>query len=393
MADHPVAQLGGRTPLEVAHKPHMDRLAREGTCGMLETVPEGVTPGSEAANLSVMGYDPAQVLQGRGVLEAASMGIKIQPGELVMRANLICLDSQKRIKNHSAGHISSEEAAILMRDLQKKFGSDLFSFHAGVSYRHVLVAKGLDSRIECYPPHDHVGEKAADLEIKPLCKDAEKTAQLLNELTLQSQEWLPQHPVNLKRKAEGKDCANSLWLWSGGHKPQMWTYGEHFGIKGAVISAVDLLRGIGVYAGLDVIHVEGATGLYDTNYEGKAQAAIDVLKDHDFVYIHVEAPDEAGHEGDAALKIKTIEDLDARLIGPLLKALQAFKTPAVIGLLPDHPTPVETRAHSREPVPFVLWGPGFHSDSVETYSETSCKKGDCKLLKGDQFIRLLLGKK
>jgi 2,3-bisphosphoglycerate-independent phosphoglycerate mutase len=392
MADHPVAELGGLTPLEAARKPCMDQLAREGCCGMLETVPEGVMPGSEAANLSVMGYNPAEILQGRGVLEAASMGLQIKEGELVMRCNLICLDEEKRLKNHSAGHISSEESALILHDLQKEFGSEQFSFYPGVSYRHVFIAKGLDARIKCAPPHDYLGEFAEKLQITALCEEAKKTAEILNHLTIQTQRWLPEHPVNRKRVAKGKDCANSIWLWSGGYKPKMWTYQEHFGINGAVISAVDLIRGIGVYAGLKVISVKGATGLYDTNYEGKAAACLNALKNHDFVYLHVEAPDEAGHEGDAALKIQTIEDLDSRLIAPLLKGLKDTQTEAVIGLLPDHPTPVSTRAHTREPIPFAIWGPGFESDSVNAYSENLCSKGRYDLLKGDQFIKLLLGK-
>ncbi|NCC59563.1 MAG: cofactor-independent phosphoglycerate mutase, partial [Verrucomicrobiae bacterium] len=361
-------------------------------CGMLETVPEGVMPGSEAANLSVMGYNPAEILQGRGVLEAASMGLKIEEGELVMRCNLICLDEEQRLKNHSAGHISSEEAATIIHDLQKEFGNEQFSFHPGVSYRHVFIAKGLDARIKCAPPHDYLGEFAKKLQITALCEESKKTAEILNRLTIQTQHWLPEHPVNRRRVAAGKDCANSIWLWSGGYKPKMWTFQEHFGLNGAVISAVDLIRGIGVYAGLKVIPVKGATGLYDTNYEGKAAACLDALKDNDFVYLHVEAPDEAGHEGDAALKIQTIEDLDSRLIAPLLKGLRETQTEAVIGLLPDHPTPVSTRAHTRESIPFAIWGPGFEPDSVNAYSETLCSKGRYDLLKGDQFIKLLLDK-
>ena len=392
MSDHPVSELGGLTPLEAACKPCMDRLAREGCCGMLETVPEGIMPGSEAANLSVMGYNPAEILKGRGVLEAASMGLQINEGELVMRCNLICLNEEGRLKNHSAGHISSEEAAKIIHDLQEKFGSQQFSFYPGVSYRHVFIAKGLDARIKCTPPHDYLGELAAKLPIESLCEEAKETAEILNRLTAQTQEWLPKHPTNRKRIAEGKDPANSIWLWSGGYKPKMWTYQEHFGITGAVISAVDLILGIGVYAGLKVISVEGATGLYDTNYEGKAAACLEALKDYDFVYLHVEAPDEAGHEGNAALKIQTIEDLDSRLVAPLLKGLEDTQTEAIIGLLPDHPTPVSTRAHTREPVPFAIWGPGFEPDSVSAYSEALCANGKFGLLKEDQFIKLLLGK-
>ena len=393
MSDNPIDQLGGLTPLEFADTPNMDRLALYGCCGMLETVPQGVLPGSEAANLSVMGYDPSEVLQGRGVLEAASMGLNIREGELVMRCNLVCIDKDGKLKNHSAGHISSEEASIIINDFQKEFGNDRLSFHPGVSYRHVFIGKGLNSRIECIPPHDHLGELASHLLIKPLESNAKETADLLNELTFKSQSWLPQHPINLKRVAEGKDCANSIWLWSGGYKPKMWTYKERFGLHGAVISAVDLIRGIGVYAGLDVINVMGATGLYDTNYEGKAEACLNSLKDHDFVYLHIEAPDEAGHEGDVKLKIKTIEDLDKRVISIILKEIESSKMDTVIGLLPDHPTPVATRAHAREDVPFVIYGTNIKADSVQKYGETACKNGGYGKLRGDEFIKLLLNKK
>ena len=393
MSDYPIEQLGGQTPLEFADTPNMDYLALNGCCGMLETVPQGIQPGSEAANLSVMGYDPSEVLQGRGVLEAASMGLNIHEGELVMRCNLVCIDKEGRLKNHSAGHISSEEAAVIINDFQKEFGNDRLSFHPGVSYRHVFIGKGLDSNIECIPPHDHLGEMANHLLIKPLGANAKKTADILNELTFKSQSWLPQHPINLKRVAEGKDSANSIWLWSGGYKPKMWTYKERFGLHGAVISAVDLIRGIGVYAGLDVINVEGATGLYDTNYEGKAEACLAALRDLDFVYLHIEAPDEAGHEGDVQLKIKTIEDLDKRLISILLKEIEKSKIDAVIGLLPDHPTPVATRAHAREDVPFVIYGTNIKADSVSKYGEKECKKGGYGKLKGDEFIKVLLDRK
>ena len=391
MADHPVAELGGLTPLEIANKPSIDFLAREGRCGILETVPEGLMPGSETANLSVMGYDPKAVLRGRGVLEAASMGLAIEPNELVMRCNLICIDERGRLKNHSAGHISSTEAALIIQDLQKEFGSDKFSFHPGVSYRHVFIGKGLSDKILCYPPHDHLGKYADDLEIKSLSSEANETAHLLNKITHLSQEFLPNHPVNLERAEKGLDKANSIWLWSGGYKPQMWTYQEKWNLKGAVISAVDLINGIAVYAGLDVIKVPGATGLYNTNYEGKAQACLDALNNHDFVYLHVEAPDEAGHEGDVHLKIKTIEDLDSRLVYPLLNGIQEKNIEARVGILPDHPTPVETRAHTREPIPFAIWGTNIEKDSVDCFSENACKKGGFGFLKGDQFIKLLLG--
>jgi len=392
MADHPVAQLGNKTPLEVARKETIDQLTKEGCTGILETVPKGIQPGSEAANLSVLGYDPKKVLQGRGVLEAASMGIQLSDTQMAMRCNTLTIKEDGTILNHSAGHISTEEASIILNDFQKEFGNEKLAFYPGVSYRHVFIGDGMSSNLECYPPHDHIGESVSDLLVKPLSGDAKQTADQLNRLMSLSQKWLPNHPVNINRVKQGKAPANSLWFWSPGYRPKMWTYQEHFGLKGAVITAVDLIRGIAVYAGLDIIEVPGATGLFDTNYEGKAQAAIDALKRCDFVYVHVEAPDEAGHDGNLQLKIQTIEDLDHRLIRPLLQSIKQLGEPVRIGILPDHPTPVETRAHSREAIPFTIWGEGISADSVTTYNEESCKKGGYGFIKGDQFIRLVLGR-
>ncbi|MDR2806350.1 MAG: cofactor-independent phosphoglycerate mutase, partial [Dysgonamonadaceae bacterium] len=318
MADEPVSALGNRTPLQAAKTPWMDELARRGKSGMLYTIPEGLAPGSEVANLSVLGYDPRQVLEGRGSLEAASMGVAIEPGELAMRCNLICIDNGK-IKNHSAGHISTEEAAILIRYLNEQLSGNAH-FFPGVSYRHLLKWKTGNKHIHCTPPHDVPGTEFENVLIRPETPEAEATADALNALIRRSQELLENHPVNLRRKAEGKDPANSIWPWSPGYKPQMQTLAERYPIhSGVVISAVDLIKGIGVYAGLEMINVPGATGLYDTNYEGKAQAALDALREKDFVYLHVEASDEAGHEGNAALKIQTIESLDNRILKTILE--------------------------------------------------------------------------
>ncbi|HAR38891.1 MAG TPA: cofactor-independent phosphoglycerate mutase, partial [Porphyromonadaceae bacterium] len=314
MADEPIASLGNKTPMQVAHTPYMDLLAQKGRSGLLNTVPDGFAPGSEIANLSVLGYDVPSVYEGRGVLEAASMGVDILPGEMAMRCNLVCIEGD-RLKNHSAGHISSPEAAELIRYLEKELGNDLFSFHPGVSYRHLLKMKGGDKRLHCTPPHDIPEQPFRPHLIQPDHAEATATADALNKLILASQELLRDHPINRKRTATGKDPANSIWPWSPGYRPQMKPLSELYPIKsGAVISAVDLIRGIGVYAGLEVIMVEGATGLYDTNYEGKARAALDALKEKDFVYLHIEASDEAGHEGDVPLKVKTIEYLDARIV-------------------------------------------------------------------------------
>jgi 2,3-bisphosphoglycerate-independent phosphoglycerate mutase len=392
MSDYPVARLGGKTPLQVARKPNIDRIAREGRCGLFKTIEPDVPTGSEAANLAVMGYDPRSVLQGRGVLEAASMGVDIRDDDMAMRCNLICLFDDGRIKNHSAGHITSEESDEILKTLQEEIGSPTISFYAGVSYRNLFVGKGLDPRLECAPPHDHPNEAAEGLLIRPQVPEAEPTARLLNDLTRRSWAILKDHPVNRRRRTAGKDVANSIWLWSPGKRPKMWTFQERFGIRGAVISAVDLIRGIGVYAGLEVLKVPGATGLHDTNYEGKADACLAALDRHDFVYVHVEAPDEAGHEGNLELKIRTIEDLDARLVGRILEGIERRKLGAVVAVLPDHPTPVEKRIHVRDAVPVAIRDPRQAADAVEAYDEVSCAAGSLGTLRGDQFIRIVFAK-
>jgi 2,3-bisphosphoglycerate-independent phosphoglycerate mutase len=390
MADKPLDELGGRTPLQAAVKPSIDALAKAGCCGKLDTIPEGMHPGSEIANLSVLGYDVASVFEGRGVLEAASIGVNLEPGDLALRCNLICL-TEGKIKNHSAGHITSGEASELIRFLDKKLGNENIKFYPGVSYRHLLVIKGGNKALTCTPPHDVVGTPYHDVLIRPADKAAEDTAALLNYLILRSRYMLADHPVNLKRIAEGKDPANCVWPWSPGYRPKMPTLKELFGIeKSAVISAVDLIQGIGVYAGMDVIKVEGVTGLYNTNYEGKARAAVDALKDHDFVYLHIEASDEAGHEGDAVLKTRTIEFLDQRVVKTIMEECNRMNVPVTIALLPDHPTPCSIRSHTRDAVPFIIYRPGNHPDSVSVYDEFSVSDGGYGLIKGDEFIRTLL---
>jgi proposed homoserine kinase len=390
MADEPIAELGGKTPLQAANKPNIDKLAALGCSGMLKTIPEGFTPGSEIANLAVLGYDVPKVFEGRGSLEAASMGIDIEDGEMAMRCNLICIEDGK-IKNHSAGHISNEEASELIVFLNKKLGDEVIRFFPGVSYRHLLKMKGGNKYLDCTPPHDVPGTPFADVMIKALGAEAEETAKRLNELTLKSQQLLENHPVNIKRKAAGKDPANSIWLWSPGYRPQMKTINQLFGVKsGAVISAVDLIKGIGVYAGLRPIVVEGATGLYNTNYEGKAQAAIDALRTDDFVYLHIEASDEAGHEGDVALKVKTIEYLDSRVVKPIFEEVIKWNEPVTIAILPDHPTPCCIRTHTANPVPFVIYRPVQQSDSVLIYDEFEAQKGSFGMLQSQEFMQILL---
>lgn len=390
MADEPIPSLGNKTILQAAKTPTMDKLAKMGRNGLLATVPEGFHPGSEIANLTVMGYDVAKVFEGRGSLEAASMGVDIEPDEMAMRCNIICIQDDK-IKNHSAGHISNEEAYQLIEYLNETLGNEDVRFFPGVSYRHLLKIKHGNKHVLCTPPHDVPGTPYKDVLVKAACPEAESTAKLLNELILKSMEILPEHPVNRKRVAEGKDPANSIWPWSAGYKPNMKTLMQLYGLKnGAVISAVDLIKGIGVYAGLKSIEVEGATGLYDTNYEGKAQAAIDALKENDFVYLHIEASDEAGHEGNVELKLKTVEYLENRVVKPIFEEVSKWTEPVTIAILPDHPTPCRLKTHISAPIPFLIYYPGIEADEVQQYDEESAKKGIYGTLEGDEFMNVLL---
>lgn len=392
-ADEPIAALGNKTPLQVAKKPYIDMLAAKGKSGELDTIPPGFKPGSEIANLSVLGYDVPKVFEGRGSLEAASMGVDILPGEMAMRCNLICIEDGK-IKNHSAGHISNEEAAELIHFLDKELNDGKASFYPGVSYRHLLKLEGGNKNLDCTAPHDVTGTPFKDVLIKPETPDAKETADYLNQLILKSQELLKDHPVNKKRIAAGKDPANSIWPWSPGYRPQMQTLQELFGIKsGSVISAVDLIMGIGVYAGLKLIHVEGATGLWNTNYEGKAQAAIEALKNDDFVYLHIEASDEAGHEGDYELKTRTIEFLDDRVVKPIYEATKSWDEPVTIAILPDHPTPCAIKTHTNKPIPFLIYRSNGEADDIQVYDEFESPKGAYGLIKGKEFMETLFSGK
>lgn len=391
MADWAVPSLGNKTLLQYADTPYMDRLAKMGKTGMLKTVADGFHPGSEVANMSVMGYDLPTVYEGRGVLEAASIGVDLQPDDMAMRCNLVCVEGEL-LKNHSAGHISTEEADVLIKYLEEKLGNDKVHFCTGVQYRHLLVIKGGDKHVACVPPHDVPLKPFRPNLVKALRPEAEETATLLNDLILKSQELLANHPLNLKRVSEGKDPANSIWPWSPGYRPKMEPLSDKYPSikKGSVITAVDLIRGIGHYAGLRCIDVEGATGLYNTNYEGKAQAAIEALKTDDFVYLHIEASDEAGHEGDVPLKLKTIEYLDRRAVGPIYEAVKDWDEPVAIAVLPDHPTPCELRTHTAEPIPFLIYYPGIEPDNVSTYDEAACQKGEYGLLDKDEFMNLFM---
>ena len=390
MADHPIKKLGNKTPLQVAHIPNIDKLTKMGRCGLFQSVPLDMPPGSEVANLAVLGYDVHKVYEGRGVLEGASMGVTINEGDLAMRCNLICIEDEK-IKNHSAGHICSEESHILIDFLNEKLSNDFVKFHKGISYRHLLVVKDGNNDLNFTPPHDVPGALLKDVMIKPTSKSGEDTCKLLNALILNSQELLKDHPINKKRIAEGKDPANSVWFWSSGYKPSMKTLKEKFGISGAVISAVDIIKGLGIYAGMDVIEVEGVTGLTDTNYEGKAAAAVEAIKTYDLVYLHVEATDEAGHSGDAELKIKALEYLDARVVKYVLEETSKLEEDVAIAVLPDHSTPCEVRTHTHDAVPFIIYNPKLEADDVSEYNEESCRKGGFGLIEEDEFFRTFLG--
>lgn len=399
MADLPVERLGGKTLLQYAHKPMMDQLAREGQCGRLITVPEGFPPGSEVANTAILGYDLNKVYEGRGPLEAASIGYEMDDNDLAIRCNIITLENGKII-THNGGNLETKDGDMLINYLNEHLGNDRIRFITGIQYRHLLVIKGGSKHIVCAPPHDHPNEEWRPLLIKaednaptePGRMTAQETADLINELILKSQELLAKHPYNLAKAAKGERQANSIWPWSGGYRPSMQTLmAQYPQIKsGSVISAVDLIRGIGHYAGLKIVEVEGATGLANTNYEGKAQAAIDALKHDDFVFVHVEASDEAGHDGDLELKLKTIEFLDQRLITPIYQEVAKWDEPVCIAVLPDHLTPVEQRIHVGQPVPFLIWHRGIEPDMVQQYDETSCVTGCYGLLKLNEFMQTLM---
>ena len=398
MADLPVERLGGKTLLQYANKPMMNQLAKEGRCGRLITVPEGFPPGSEVANTAILGYDLNKVYEGRGPLEAASIGYEMADDDLALRCNIITLENGKII-THNGGNLETDDADVLIKYLNEHLGSERVKFITGIQYRHLLVIKGGNKHIVCAPPHDHPNEEWRPLLVKaekdiprtshPSPLTSEQTASLLNELILKSQELLAKHPFNIERAKRGERQANSIWPWSGGYRPSMETLMQQYPeIKsGTVISAVDLIRGIGHYAGLKIVEVEGATGLANTNYEGKAQAAIEALANDDFVFVHVEASDEAGHDGDLELKLKTIENLDKRLITPIYNHVMQMDEPVAIAVLPDHLTPVEQRIHVGQPVPFLFWYKGIAPDEIQQYDEVSCVSGSYGLLKLNEFMQ------
>lgn len=399
MADHPVERLGGKTLLEYARPEYMNRLAKMGRTGRLQTIPSGFAPGSEVANTSILGYDLNKVYEGRGPLEAASIGYELHPDDLALRCNIISL-ADGNIITHNGGNLETADADVLIQELNKYLGDDRVRFITGIQYRHLLVIRGGSKHVVCAPPHDHPNEpwekllvKAEDnAPVEPGRMTAEETAELINRLIIESQQILSAHPFNRNRAAKGERQANSIWPWGGGYRPSMQPLTQLYPqVKsGTVISAVDLIRGIGHYAGLEIVNVEGATGLANTNYEGKAQAAIEALQHDDFVFVHVEATDEAGHDGDLELKLRAIDYLDKRLIKPVYEAVCQMNEPVCIAILPDHPTPVEMRIHVDEPVPFLIWHPGIEADAVEYYDEVSCVSGSYGMLKLNEFMNQLM---
>ena len=389
MADYPIPELGNKTPLQAAYKPNMDSIAAKGQSGLLKTVPDESTPGSDTAICSVLGYDPRIYCTGRGPLEAPSRGIKLGENDAAYRCNLIT-EKDEAILDYSAGHITTKEAVKLIEAVKKAFEKPgKIEFYSGLDYRHFLIMRDFPhpELVECTPPHDVIGMKISAIMPKAKAASAEKDARLLRELIDCSRSILRSHPVNVAREKTGKRAGNLIWPWGGGKKPSMTTLKQKFGLKGAVISAVDLVKGIGTYAGMEIISVPGATGMFDTNYEGKADAALKALEENDLVFVHVEAPDEAGHVRDYALKVKTIEDLDKRLLGRILDGL---KEPYAIAVLPDHPTPIATGTHARDPVPFTIKSPNLKPDGVQRFDEFSAKKGAFGLVDNDYLISMLV---
>lgn len=380
MADYPVPELNGRTPLEAANTPNLDRLASEGKMGLIKTVPDGMEPDSSIANLAILGYDPRRYYTGRGPLEAGAMRIHLGDKDVAFRCNLVTVQEGKMV-DYSAGHVTNEEAGELLQEVAKL---GLGEFFVGVSYRHIFVLRDSEISIGCTPPHNMVGEPIAPHMIPP---EAGELGKHLNDLMLQSYQILSPHPVNLRRRREGKRPANMIWLWGPGPRPKLEPFRQRFGLRGAMISAVNLINGIGVYADMEVVEVPGATGYYDTNYEGKADYAMKALERNDFVYVHVEAPDEAGHEGNAERKVKVLEDFDSRLVGRILEQAGG----CAIAVLPDHPTPISKRVHASDPVPFVIYWPGTSGDGLE-FNERSGKHGSLGFIEGPEFIKIFLGK-
>lgn len=363
MADRPLEELEGKTPLQVANTPNLDFLVQKGITGKVKTVPEGFHPGSDIANLNILGYNPRKFYSGRAPLEALSIGIDLKPDDVAYRCNLVTLkynkDKTKAVmEDYSSGHITTDEAKKLINDIQKEFSSNIINFYPGVSYRHIMVWSSGSVNVECTPPHDITGKEIA--EYLPVGEGED----ILRELMLKSTSILERHPINRERIKKGKKPANSIWFWGQGKKLSIPTFKEKYNIQGALISAVDLMRGLGINAGFEILQVPGITGYIDTNYIGKAKAALEALNRVDIVYIHVEAPDEAGHAGNYKHKIKAIEDIDSLVIGTILTGISSFKDFRIL-VLPDHATPISVKTHTDEPVPFVIYDNNDEKQNID----------------------------
>ncbi len=381
-ADDPQEPLGGRTPLEAAETPNMDRISSEGRQGIVRTVPQGMEPGSDVAQMSLLGYDPQRYYSGRAPIEAAARGIPLGLHDWVFRCNMVTIADGK-MADHSAGHISTEEASGLVADLSKQIRDDRISLHTGISYRHLLVFRDTDFDVRTYPPHDCIGTPVE--KILPRGKGSEVLIRLIN----QSQELFAGHEINKIRQDLGENQVSSIWLWGQGKQTRLDSFRKRFGLKGVAITAVDLVRGLAKLVGFDLIEVPGATGFVDTNYAGKGQAAIQALNDYDLVFIHVEAPDEAGHEGNLAMKTKAIEEVDRHVVGPVLQALRQYESWRIL-VLPDHPTPVQGGAHSAAPVPFAMAGPGVASHLHLGFGETNAAKAGFRIENGCDLMEYFL---
>lgn len=385
MADYPVAELDNKTPLESTRTPNMDLIAQRGKGGTVTTVPKGLTPSSDVAILSLLGYSPAKYYTGRGPLEAASLGINLKEDEIAFRCNLITVEGDTLV-DYSAGHISNKEARILIEFLDKELGDENIKFYPGTSYRHLMISNlqppTFDS-IKCVPPHDIIGQS-----LKKNFPRGEGE-EILQRLMKDSFPLLDKHDINRVRRDLGENPGNMIWLWGQGMTPAMPTFKERFGMEGSVISAVDVVKGIARYAGLEIINVPGATGYFDTDYEGKASSALKSLEKKDFVFVHVESPDEAGHMGDVRAKLKSIQDFDHKVVGTILEGLKNFPEYRVL-VLPDHPTPLRLRTHSLDPVPFAFWGTDVESDEMPSFSESSARKGSLHLKEGWRLMELFL---
>jgi 2,3-bisphosphoglycerate-independent phosphoglycerate mutase len=386
MADYPLDELSNQTPLDVALKPNIDFLAQNGIIGMVKTIPDSMSPGSDVANLSVLGYDPLIYYTGRSPLEAVSMGISLNDSELAIRCNFVTLSEDsdyenKIILDHSADEITTEEADILIKEIEKQLGTEQLSFYTGISYRHCLVAENIYSKLVLTPPHDILDKKISDY------LPSGVNSSILYELMKKSYIILKDHPINLKRKKSGLKPANSIWLWGDGKKPSLPLFQDKFGLNGAVISAVDLIKGIGICSGLNVAEVSGVTGNIHTNFEGKANKALELLKDGtDFIFIHIEAPDECGHRHEIDNKIHAIELIDKKVISLLIKGLENIYDYRIM-ILPDHATPLSLRTHTNDPVPFLIYNSKNKVTSgVEKYTEDSCKKSNILVETGHELI-------